>query len=65
MNTPKPSEAAIIDAAVQTLRFLCRIRGIEPEDLDDREVDKFLQSSFEEYLGSGSIIADTASARRP
>ncbi|SEF11895.1 hypothetical protein SAMN02787142_7790 [Burkholderia sp. WP9] len=65
MNTPKPSEAAIIDAAVQTLKLLCRIRGVEPEDLDDTEVDKLLWSSFEEYLGSGSIIADTAFARRP
>lgn len=64
MNTPKPSEAAIIDAAVQTLELLCRIRGIEPEDLDDAEVDKLLWSSFEEYLGSGSIIADAAFARR-
>jgi hypothetical protein len=65
MNTPKPSDAAIIHAAVQTLKLLCRIRGMEPDDLDDAVVDKLLWSSFEEYLGSGSIVADTAFARRP
>ncbi len=38
---------------------------MEPDDLDDAVVDKFLWSSFEEYLSSGSIVADTAFARRP
>jgi hypothetical protein len=65
MNTPKPSEAATIDGAVQTLKLLCRISGREPEDLDDAVVDKLLWSSFEEYLGSGSIVADTSFAWRP
>jgi hypothetical protein len=65
MNTPKPSEAAVIHAALQTLTLLCRIRGREPDDLDDAVVDRLLWSSFEEYLGSGSMIADTAFARRP
>jgi len=65
MNTPKPSETAIIHAAVQTLTLLCRIRGMEPDDLDDAVVDRLLWSSFEEYLGSGSLVADTAVARRP
>jgi hypothetical protein len=65
MNTPIPSEAAVIHSALQTLTLLCRIRGIEPADLDNEVVDKLLWSSFEEYLGSGSIVADAAFARRP
>jgi hypothetical protein len=65
MNTPKPSEAAVIHAATQTLTLLCRIRGMEPDDLDDAVVDRLLWSSFEEYLGSGAMVADTAVARRP
>lgn len=38
---------------------------MEPADLDDAVIDELLRSSFEEYLGSGSIVADTAFARRP
>ncbi|WP_218779340.1 hypothetical protein, partial [Paraburkholderia caledonica] len=52
MNTPKHSEAAVIHATVQTLKLLCRIRGMEQDGLDDAVVDKLLWSSFEEYLGS-------------
>lgn len=65
MNTPRPSEAAIIDAAIQTLKSLCRIRGKGLDDLGHAVVDRLLWSSFEEYLGSGSIVADTACARGP
>jgi hypothetical protein len=64
MNTPKFTDADVINAVSVTLDVMCKARGISLDDLNEAMIDKLLWNSFNEYLGSGRLVADTTCVKR-
>jgi hypothetical protein len=61
MNKKTPTARDVHDvfaACDQTLELICRLRGIELHDLDDRQVNEFLFAALDEYLGSEAIVGE-------
>jgi hypothetical protein len=64
MNPPKFTDADVINAVSVTLDVMCKARGISFDDLNEAMIDKLLWSSFEEYLGGGTLVADALGVER-
>jgi len=61
MNKKTPTARDVHDvfaACDPTLELICRLRGIELHDLDDRQVNEFLFAALDEYLGSEAIVGE-------
>jgi len=64
MNTLKPGAADVIKAVAEAPDVICAARGIYVRDLDDAVIERLLWSSFEEHLGSGTLVADALRMKR-
>jgi len=64
MSIPPSRTANVISSVRETLDVICKARDIEFESLDEAMIDKLLWSSFNEYLGSGGLVADATCMKR-